>query len=81
MRGKTAKKLRKLAQSMGVTDATYIEKQFKKYIIDPVTKKRIDYTVYTRRLVPESTRYAYQRLKKVWPQRKEHLNEIYRGLL
>jgi len=77
MRGTTAKKLRKLARDTQEVELEYITKVVKKWkneegkVIEE--RKQI-------RLAPNCVRYAYQRLKAIWPKKKEQLNAISRGL-
>lgn len=77
MRGKTGKKLRRLAKSTCEIDREYIKKIVK-------TWKNEDGEVVLEhiqtRLSPNCARYAYQRLKAIWPKKKEQLNTIYLGL-
>jgi hypothetical protein len=76
MRGKTAKKLRKLARDTQEVEKEYVTKVVK-------TLRFEDGTIIERkqtRLAPDCIRYAYQRLKAIWPKKKEQLNLISRGL-
>ena len=77
MRGKTAKKLRKLARDTQEVEKEYVTKVVKTW------KNEVGEVVATRsqtRLAPDCIRYAYQRLKAIWPKKKEQLNAISRGL-
>jgi hypothetical protein len=79
MRGKTAKKLRKLAKAGADEGAPYCE--YKEKVVKTIKYEdgRVEKKVQ-RRIVLESVRFNYQRLKRVWRTKQEQLNEIYRGL-
>lgn len=77
MRGKTSKKLRKLAESTCEIDKEYIKKVVKTWK-NEAGKVVLEHT--QTRLSPDCVRYAYQRLKAIWPKKKEQLNAIYLGL-
>lgn len=77
MRGKTAKKLRKLAKDTCEVDKDYVTKVVKTYRNEA---GEVVLTKVQTRLTPDCVRYAYQRLKAIWPKKKEQLNAISRGL-
>ena len=78
MRGKTAKKLKKLAlDAVGDVPSTYETKVVKRFL-DPTGKILIEKSIVF--LDVGSTRSVYQRLKKVWRTRKDDLNLIFQNL-
>lgn len=80
MRGKRARQIRSIVSmnTIGWPMAAYHMVTNKRFIIHPKTGERLDYNVYTMKLIDKCTRKAYKKAKRMY-KRREWVPVTYSG--